>query len=50
MKSGDFWDDVLFSDEFKFNLKNSDGQHFICKKRGGRLLEKKCHKNSKIWW
>ena len=48
MKSGDFWDDVIFSDESKFNLKNSDGQHFICKKRRGRLLEKNVRKTVKF--
>jgi len=48
MKSIDFWDDVIFSDETKFNLKNSDGQSFIWKRRGESLSEKNVRKTVKF--
>lgn len=35
-----FWNDVIFSDESKFCLFNSDGRRFVWRKRGENLLDK----------
>jgi transposase len=39
-ESKSFWDDVIFSDECKFNLENSDGIQNVWRKPGRRLQER----------
>ena len=43
-----YWKNVIFSDETKFNLKNSDGPTYVWKKRGERLQEKNIKKTVKF--
>ena len=47
-KSDEYWNNVIFSDETKFNLKNSDGQQYVWKKPSERLLEKNICKTYKF--
>ncbi|KAF7692177.1 Transposable element Tcb2 transposase [Cucumispora dikerogammari] len=47
-QNNEFFNNVIFSDETKFNLKNSDGQTFVWKKLSERLEEKNIKKTVKF--
>lgn len=46
--ASEFWNNVIFSDETKINLFNSDGQFFVWKKQGEQLHEKNIRKTKKF--
>ncbi|KAF7692160.1 Transposable element Tcb1 transposase [Cucumispora dikerogammari] len=47
-QNNEYFNNVIFSDETKFNFKNSDGQTFVWKKPSERLEEKNIKKTVKF--
>lgn len=46
-KDNAFWEKVIFSDEFKFNVFSSDGRNYICKRPNTELQTKRLNQTVK---